>query len=116
MSNKTQLSNNNTKLASLIQELQGKASGGSGAIETCTVTISAGNYGGYTYYFNENLELVEIYIDVSGPATTLCVAKNSLFASHALWETTVSAGGARSTHIREVWYIIGDCILTAEDD
>ena len=44
MSNKTQLSNNNTKLASLIQELQGKASGGSGgSVETCTVMITGNN-------------------------------------------------------------------------
>lgn len=40
MSNKTQLQANNTQLASLIQELQGKASGGSGAVETCTVTFT----------------------------------------------------------------------------
>ena len=41
MSNKTQLSNNNTKLASLIQELANKAAGGgSGGVETCTFTVS----------------------------------------------------------------------------
>ena len=42
MSNKTQLQTNNTKLASLIETLQGKAAGGgSGAasLETCTVTF-----------------------------------------------------------------------------
>ena len=116
MSNKTQLLNHNERLASVIQTLQGKSVPGGSGVETCTVTISAGNYGGYTYYFNENLELVEVYIDISGPATTFCVAQNSVFASHALWEATVSEGGARSTHIREVWYIIGDCILAEEDD
>lgn len=46
MSNKTQLSNNNAQLASLIQELQGKAAGGSGSVETCTVVF--GNVVGYT--------------------------------------------------------------------
>ena len=41
MSNKTQLSTNNTKLASLIQELQGKAAGGGsgGGVETCSVRL-----------------------------------------------------------------------------
>lgn len=43
MSNKTQLQANNTQLASLIQELQGKAAGGGGgaSVETCTVEIVA---------------------------------------------------------------------------
>ena len=43
MSNKTQLSNNNTRLASLIQTLQGKATGGGSggaSVETCTVTVT----------------------------------------------------------------------------
>lgn len=42
MSNKTQLSTNNDKLASLIQELANKAAGGGsgGSVETCTVTIT----------------------------------------------------------------------------
>lgn len=44
MSNKTQLSNNNDKLASLIQELANKAAGGGGAsVETCTVVITGNN-------------------------------------------------------------------------
>lgn len=44
MSNKTQLSNNNTQLASLIQTLQGKATGGGGGggVETCTITLASG--------------------------------------------------------------------------
>ena len=37
--NKTQLQTNNTRLASLIDELKGKAAGSGGAVETCTVTI-----------------------------------------------------------------------------
>jgi hypothetical protein len=41
---KTQLQSNNARLASLIEELRGKAAGGggggSGSIETCTVTIN----------------------------------------------------------------------------
>ena len=62
MSNKTQLSNNNTKLASLIQTLQGKAAGG-GGVETCTVTVTGG--GGstrvhYTAFENETMCAKEI--------------------------------------------------------
>ena len=52
MSNKTQLSNNNTKLASLIQTLQGKATGGGGAaVETCSLTITC-NDGSYIYWLS----------------------------------------------------------------
>lgn len=40
---KTQLQTNNAKLSALITELQGKAAGGGGAAETCTVTVSAGS-------------------------------------------------------------------------
>ena len=43
MTNKTQLLNHNERLASLIQELQGKAAGGGGAsVETCTFTVNGG--------------------------------------------------------------------------
>lgn len=43
MSNKTQLATNNTQLASLIQTLQGKATGGGGGggVETCTITLKS---------------------------------------------------------------------------
>lgn len=37
--NKTQLQTNNSRLASLIDELKGKAAGGGGAVDTCTVEI-----------------------------------------------------------------------------
>ena len=50
MSNKTQLQTNNAKLEALITELQGKAAGGGGAAETCTVTISGGNSSKRPYY------------------------------------------------------------------
>ena len=42
MSNKTQLQANNTQLASLIHELQGKAAGGGASVETCTFTVNGG--------------------------------------------------------------------------
>lgn len=39
---KTQLQTNNTRLASLIDTLKGKAAGGGGAsVETCTVTVNS---------------------------------------------------------------------------
>lgn len=37
--NKTQLQTNNARLASLITELEGKAAGGGGSVETCTVEV-----------------------------------------------------------------------------
>lgn len=72
MSNKTQLSNNNTKLASLIQELQGKASGGSGAVETCTVTIRY-KYPvvtGSSSYNNQSVSCAYTTVDENGNITT----------------------------------------------
>lgn len=53
MSNKTQLQANNTQLASLIQTLQGKATGGGGgSVEACTVEILAmGSTVTTTFYF-----------------------------------------------------------------
>lgn len=49
MSNKTQLQANNTQLASLIQELQGKAAGGAVAsVETCEVSVSGAYFVFYT--------------------------------------------------------------------
>lgn len=61
MSNKTQLQTNNTTLASLIQTLQGKATGG--AVETCTVNIISSDSNGrpwfYAYtYLDSNGEIV----------------------------------------------------------
>lgn len=57
MSNKTQLSTNNTQLASLIQTLQGKAAGGGagGSIETCEVSVTNCYYVFYTGVENGNL-------------------------------------------------------------
>lgn len=42
--NKTQLQTNNTRLASLITELRGKATGGGGAsMETCSISVTEPN-------------------------------------------------------------------------
>lgn len=53
MSNKIQLQNNNTQLASLIQTLQGKTVGGSGEtnVNTCTIQLicNTSNIYGYSY-------------------------------------------------------------------
>lgn len=51
MSNKTQLQANNTQLASLIQTLQGKATGGGGSVEACTVEILAFGPVTDTYFY-----------------------------------------------------------------
>ena len=67
MSNKTQLQTNNTQLSSLIQELANKAvGGGSGAVETCTVTIeNAGNYTSVLYVTYDNGLFVPHLVDIS---------------------------------------------------
>lgn len=41
MSNKSDLQTLNAKYESLIEELKGKAVGGGGSVETCTVTVNA---------------------------------------------------------------------------
>lgn len=58
MPNKTQLQTNNSKLSSLITELQGKAAGGSGGTnyETCTVTFTSSATAHIIYYTLENGE------------------------------------------------------------
>lgn len=71
MSNKTQLSNNNTKLASLIHELQGKAAGGGASVETCTVELDGVIASYRPYYYSYT------YLDDSGNIASAAVAKNS---------------------------------------
>lgn len=72
MSNKTQLSTNNTKLASLIQELQGKAAGGgSGAAETCTVNVIGASTAYRPYYISYTT------VDDSGNLSSQAIGPNS---------------------------------------
>lgn len=74
MSNKTQLSTNNTTLASLIATLQGKASGG-GSLETGTIT-------GVTTLIADPGTEATFYYDLSVfSGKRLVVLKNSLYAS-----------------------------------
>ena len=49
---KTQLQTNNAKLEALITELQGKAAGGGGAAETCTVTVKGTSSYARPYYIS----------------------------------------------------------------
>ena len=53
---KTQLQTNNAKLEALITELQGKAAGGGGGLETCEVTIVQ-EWGG-----NDDPTLLTVYV------------------------------------------------------
>ena len=53
---KTQLQTNNAKLSALITELQGKAAGGGGGLETCEVTIVQ-EWGG-----NDDPALLYVYV------------------------------------------------------
>ena len=61
---KTQLQSNNARLASLIEELRGKAAGGGGGgtVETCTIRIvcNTSDIFGYTYLAYDNGEFVPV--------------------------------------------------------
>ena len=58
---KTQLQTNNTRLASLITELRGKAAGGGASVETCTVTVNGGYIIGATVCNNGEITTVTYY-------------------------------------------------------
>ena len=76
MSNKTQLSTNNTQLASLIQTLQGKAAGGGGSsVETCTVQIAPMG----PSMANTTREL--IYVNESGVAQKVVFTWNTAYTT-----------------------------------
>lgn len=60
MSNKTQLSNNNTQLASLIQTLQGKATGGGGATYHFMTPENYKSIMGYDYHYIGDIDLNEL--------------------------------------------------------
>lgn len=86
---KTQLQTNNTRLASLIQELQGKAAGGGASVETCTVTVNIGTELGDTdgimermiFQTQENGETVTRDITSVQSGIFENVVKNSLFCT-----------------------------------
>ena len=64
MSNKTQLQTNNTQLASLIQELQSKATGGSGAaVETSSIRLicNTPDVYGYSYLAYRDGQFVPVF-------------------------------------------------------
>lgn len=89
MPNKTQLSNNNTKLASLIQELQGKATGGGAALETVVITFE----NKYTspdasvYYTDANQQAQQANI-ING--LTITALKNSVLALYDFEYTDIT--------------------------
>jgi hypothetical protein len=74
MSNKTQLSNNNAKLASLIQELQSKANGGSGGVtqpETVDVYVSLYYAPSSIIYTTLNDAGEQVYSSTSSSSATI---------------------------------------------
>lgn len=125
MSNKTQLSNNNTQLASLIQELQGKATGGGGAsVEMCTVSLEIdGPYDSgndVMYYTNQNREVVNGTWS-SLLNTPITVTKGSLLILYGLMATQFDLGGNGTEEVNEflgndifvIFMINGDCTIVA---
>ena len=82
MSNKTDLQTHNTDYAALIETLRGKAVGGGGSVETCTVTVinENSNYNplNVDYLGISNNEMVAIYNEVPyGESITVDVVKNA---------------------------------------
>lgn len=73
---KTQLQANNARLASLITELQGKAAGGGGGLETCQVTIRQ-QWGG-----NDDPAFLYLYIVAYNIIDGECVPYNAVFNSN----------------------------------
>lgn len=76
---KTQLQTNNEKLTALITELEGKAAGGGGSVETCTVEL-----GHSTRYDNRPYCYSYTYLDDSGNVTSAAVSQNDSSASVTL--------------------------------
>lgn len=88
MSNKTQLSTNNTQLASLIQTLQGKAAGGGagGSVETCTVILDVQNamLHGYTS---------TIYTDGNIQSNNVNLGNNGIYEEQVTIENVICNSG-----------------------
>lgn len=122
MSNKTQLSNNNTQLASLIQELQGKAAGGGGdaSVETCNVHIVVDNSMPFIIWTDGSNYYDEMATATSAGNTYIAdlkVAKNTVFVIYNASYSNIAATG-EITHAKQmgypcnVFYVSGDGSIT----
>lgn len=99
MSNKTQLSTNNTQLASLIQTLQGKAAGGGGSVETCTVTVTCSTSTLWKYVCTgyENGEYVPLYSSIwNGVGANTATIENVVCGSAMYF---VATNGSTNTSV-----------------
>jgi hypothetical protein len=112
--NKTQLQSNNTRLASLIDELKGKAaSGGSssgGSVETCTVIfnpeiVSTDNpfvTPSYDFFYTgmENSQIKPLWTSIGNESYTISVVKNSslfIFSNNTPMVNTASSSDGFGT-------------------
>lgn len=101
---KQQLQSNNTRLASLIDELKGKAAGGGGgaSVETCTVTVNIGTELGDTdgimdkiaFQVQENGEIVVREMTSTQSCVIENVVKNSLLYTFHTDYISVDVEGA----------------------
>lgn len=88
---KTQLQTNNSRLASLITELEGKAAGGGsgGSVETCSVRIycTTNDIFGYTYLAYRDGGFVPV-ITMTDNATTLDVTLTDVICGSYIYVQT----------------------------
>lgn len=115
---KTQLQTNNTRLTSLITELQGKAAGSSGgaSVETCTLTCTTtlvtelcyqSTLGEVKHWIVEEpgdvLGSDEILCGslIYGPSSLKVIAVNASSVRSGLWLVTAPAGGTVSFIAKE---------------
>lgn len=79
----TELAELTTAVTALEEELAGKAAGGGGAVETCTVTITceSGSVGGYLFTILEDGEVSNAYLDDASESMDMVSINNVVCGS-----------------------------------
>jgi hypothetical protein len=114
MSNKQQLQTNNTKYASLIETLRGKAAGGSGgSIETCTVMSTATGNNKSVYYTEGSGNLQNVTMSINEVAT-FTVLKNTIMYVNNASTASVSGDCTKLYNAmgKGIFVISGDCTIS----
>jgi hypothetical protein len=130
MSNKTQLQTNNTKYASLIETLRGKAAGGSGGginndtIDICTVMLdSRGIPAGTNVWFTviddtgniTTKNVVTAGYITSSSAECLNVVCGSLLIAEYNWSTSEILGTAERIFVSDSYSIFKAPVIAGEN-
>ena len=110
MSNKTEIQSLNAKYSELIESLRGKAVGGGGSAETCTVTFTGWTFDEAFYVLNNAVVSITDCID-----TSVEVQKNTILYATAEENFNFSLSGDITalwkTHTVLVATINGDCAI-----